>query len=62
MREDFPVQLPTNILDAPIATELLRFFDENPVNKILSFIGFDLLTFDGLTDEAASVLAQGIRS
>ena len=56
------MQLPTNILDAPIATELLRFFDENPVNKILSFIGFDLLTFDGLTDEAASVLAQGIRS
>ncbi len=51
------MQYPTNILDAPIATELLAFFDENPVNKILSFVGFDLLTFDGITDEAASVIA-----
>jgi len=52
------MQHPTNILDAPIATELLAFFDENPVNKILSFVGFDLLTFDGITDEAASVVAE----
>jgi hypothetical protein len=52
------MQHPTNILDAPIATELLAFFEENPVNKILSFIGFDLLTFDGITDEAASVVAE----
>ena len=52
------MQLPTNILDAPIATELLAFFEENPVNKILSFVGFDLWTFDGITDEAASVVAQ----
>jgi hypothetical protein len=51
------MQHPTNILDAPIATELLAFFEENPVNKILSFVGFDLLTFDGITDEAASVVA-----
>jgi len=49
------MQHPTNILEAPIATELLRFFDQNPV---LSFVGFDLLTFDGITDEAASVIAQ----
>ena len=46
-----------NILDGPIATEILAFFEENPVNKILSFVGFDLLTFDGITDEAASVIA-----
>ncbi len=46
------------ILDAPIAIELLAFFDENPVNKILSFVGFDLWTFDGITDEAASVVAE----
>ena len=58
MREDFPVQFPTNILDAQTATALLAFFDENPVNKILSFVGFDLWTFDGITDEAASVVAQ----
>ena len=47
-----------NILDGPIATELLAFFEENPVNKILSFVGFDLWTFDGITDEAASVVAE----
>ena len=52
------MQLPTNILDAPIATELLAFFEENPVNKILSFVGFDLWTFDGITDDAASVVAE----
>ena len=52
------MQHPTNILDAPIATELLAFFEENPVNKILSFVGFDLLTFDSITDEAASVVAE----
>ena len=52
------MQFPTNILDAPIATELLAFFDDNPVNRILSFVGFDLWTFDGITDEAASVVAE----
>lgn len=52
------MQYPTNILGGPTATELLAFFDENPVNKILSFVGFDLLTFDGITDEAASVVAE----
>ncbi|MCX7423866.1 MAG: hypothetical protein NT013_30620 [Planctomycetia bacterium] len=51
------MQYPTNILDAQFAIELLAVFDENPVNKILSFVGFDLLTFDGITDEAASVIA-----
>ena len=52
------MQFPTNILDAQTATALLAFFDENPVNKILSFVGFDLWTFDGITDEAASLVAE----
>ena len=46
---------PTNILDSQTTTELLHFFDEH---RFFLFSESAPLTFDGITDEALSLVAE----